>query len=192
MGSDVDQRVKTTRHLLRRGLISLLEQRPLTDISITELCRQSGINRGTFYAHYKDINDLHRCIEEEVFAQIQKTLTAHTDLSASIHESKEHHSIYYAVFDFLQHSSDFRSLLMNSHAYTPLLQKLLAVGYDIFVAEYRRIHSGPGEEQIRFAFHFIAAGILSLSKEWIAGGRKEPVEWMARKTEQMALACIKA
>jgi len=192
MGSDVDQRVKTTRHLLRRGLINLLEQKPLADISITELCRQSGINRGTFYAHYKDIGDLHKCIEEEVFAEIQKTLIDHTVHTAGSRSYKEEPSIYYAVFDFLQHSSDLRSLLMNSHAYHPLLQKLLAVGYDIFAAEYHRLHKGPGEEQIRFAFHFIAAGILSLSKEWIAGGRKEPVEWMARKTEQMALACIKA
>lgn len=191
MGKDIDQRVKMTRLMLRRGLISLLEQKPLADISITELCRHSGINRGTFYAHYRDIGDLHRSIEEEVFAEIQKTLITHAIHPAGARSAKEP-SIYYAVFDFLQHSSDFRSLLMNSHAYNPLLQKLLAIGYEIFEAEYRRLHPGPGEEQIRFAFHFVAAGLLSLLREWIAGGRKEPVDAMAKKTEQLALACIRA
>lgn len=191
MDKDIDQRVKMTRLMLRRGLISLLEQKPLGDISITELCHHSGINRGTFYAHYKDIGGLHRSIEEEVFAEIQKTLTAHAVHPAGARSLKEP-SIYYTVFDFLQHSSDFRSLLMNSHAYNPLLQKLLAIGYEIFEAEYRRLHPGPGEDQIRFAFNFIAAGLLSLLKEWIAGGRKESVDVMAKKTEQLALACIKA
>lgn len=191
MEKELDQRVRMTKLLLRRGLIGLLEQKQLKDISVTELCRLSGINRGTFYAHYKDIDDLHRSIEEEVFAEIQKTLDAHPIHPAGYRAEKEQ-SIYYAVYDFLEHSGDLRSLLMNSQAYNPLLQKLLAIGYEKFASEYRKLHPGPEEDQIRFTFEFVAAGLLSLLKEWIAGGRREPVELMARRTEQLTLACIKA
>ncbi len=191
MEKETDQRVRMTKLMLRRGLIGLLEKKQLKDVSVTELCRQSGINRGTFYAHYKDIDDLHRSIEEEVFAEIQKTMEAHPIHPAGYRALKEQ-SIYYAVYDFLDHSGDLRSLLMNSQAYNPLLQKLLALGYDKFVSEYRRLHPGPDEDQIRFTFHFVAAGFLSLLKEWIGSGRREPVELMAKRTEQLALACIKA
>ena len=191
MEKETDQRVKMTRLLLRRGLISLLEEKRLGEISVTELCRLSGINRGTFYAHFQDINDLHRSIEEEVFEEIQRTLNAHPAHPTGFRAGKEQ-SIYYAVYDFLQQSSDFRSLLMNSQAYNPLLQKLLALGYGIFAAEYKRLHPGKEEEQIRFVFNFVAAGLLSLLKEWIAGGRRESVDEMAKQTEKVALACIMA
>ncbi len=191
MDKELDHRIKLTKLLLRRGLIGLLEQKQLKDVSVTELCRQSGINRGTFYAHYKDIDDLHRGIEEEVFAEIQKTMDSHPVHPAGFRAAKEQ-SIYFAVYDFLEHSGDLRSLLMNSQAYNPLLQKLLAIGYERFAAEYRRLHPGPDESHIRFVFNFVAAGFLSLLKEWIAGGRREAVELMAKRTEQLALACIKA
>ncbi len=190
MEKEADQRVRMTKMLLRRGLIDLLEKKQLRDISVTELCRQSGINRGTFYAHYKDIDDLHRGIEEEVFAEIQKTMDAHPIHPAGYRAEKEQ-TIYYAVYDFLEHSGDLRSLLMNSQAYNPLLQKLLTIGYEKFAMEYRRIHPGTGEDQIRFTFNFVAAGFLNLLKEWIANGRREPVELMAKRTEQLALACIR-
>ncbi len=191
MGKELDQRVRMTKLMLRRGLIGLLEQKQLKDISVTELCRLSGINRGTFYAHYTDIDDLHRSIEEEVFSEIQKTLDTHPIHPAGFRAVREQ-SIYYAVYDFLQQSGDLRSLLMNSQAYNPLLQKLLALGYEKFASEYRRLHPGPKEEQIRFTFSFVAAGFLSLLKDWIRNGLKEPVELMAKRTEQLVLACIKA
>lgn len=191
MDKELDQRVRMTKLMLRRGLIGLLEQKQLKDISVTELCRQSGINRGTFYAHYTDIDDLHRSIEEEVFAEIQKTLDAHP-IHPALYRTVKEQTIYDAVYGFLKQSGDLRSLLMNSQAYNPLLQKLLAIGYEKFAEEYRKLHPGPEEEQIRFTFNFVAAGFLSLLKEWIAGGRKEPVELMAKRTEQLVLACIKA
>ncbi len=191
MEKELDQRVRMTKLLLRRGLIGLLERKQPKDISVTELCRQSGINRGTFYAHYKDIDDLHRSIEEEVFAEIQKTLDAHPIQTAGFRAEKEQ-TIYYAIYDFLAHSNDLRSLLMNSQAYNPLLQKLLNIGYEKFATEFRRLHPATGEDQVRFTFNFVAAGFLSLLKEWIAGGRKEPVELAAKRTELLALACIKA
>lgn len=191
MEKELDQRVRMTKMMLRRGLIGLLEKKQLKDISVTELCRQSGINRGTFYAHYKDIDDLHRSIEEDVFAEIQKTLDAHPIHPAGYRAEKEQ-TIYYAVYDFLDHSSDLRSLLMNSQAYNPLMQKLLVIGYEKFASEYRRLHPGWEEGQIRFTFNFVAAGFLNLLKDWISGGRKEPVDAMAKRTEQLALACIKA
>ncbi len=190
MEKEMDQRVRMTKLMLRRGLIGLLEKKQLKDVSVTELCRQSGINRGTFYAHYKDIDDLHRSIEEDVFAEIQKTMDAHPIHPAG-HRAEKKQTIYYAVYEFLDHSSDLRSLLMNSQAYNPLLQKLLVIGHEKFASEYRRFHPGPEEGQIRFTFNFVAAGLLNLLKDWISSGRKEPVDVMAKRTEQLALACIK-
>lgn len=45
-------RVELTKRLLKEGLIRCLKQKPLSKISITELCEESGINRTTFYNHY--------------------------------------------------------------------------------------------------------------------------------------------
>ena len=48
-----DQRVIITKMMLKEALLKLLHTRQLNKITITDLCRESGINRATFYRHYE-------------------------------------------------------------------------------------------------------------------------------------------
>lgn len=43
---------------IRRAFIQLLEQRPLSEITVKLIVETCGINRKTFYNHYRDIPDL--------------------------------------------------------------------------------------------------------------------------------------
>ena len=43
---------------MNRALVSLLEKRDLEYITISDICREAGVNRSTFYLHYETIGDL--------------------------------------------------------------------------------------------------------------------------------------
>lgn len=58
MAKKENQRIILTKRLLQEGLLRLLETKDLDKISVTELCRESGINRATFYNHYGSPQDL--------------------------------------------------------------------------------------------------------------------------------------
>ena len=47
-----NQRTRLTKRLLQEALLHLLQAKSLDKISVSELCRQAGINRSTFYRHY--------------------------------------------------------------------------------------------------------------------------------------------
>ncbi len=49
----IDTRVILTRRLLKEGLIRCIAEKPISKITVSDLCRQSGINRTTFYNHYE-------------------------------------------------------------------------------------------------------------------------------------------
>ncbi|HSI67417.1 MAG TPA: TetR-like C-terminal domain-containing protein [Planococcus sp. (in: firmicutes)] len=66
-----DLRVIKTKETLHEALIHLLNGKPLTDISVTEMCREARVNRGTFYLHYGKVEDLF----EEYFKEIMTDLT---------------------------------------------------------------------------------------------------------------------
>ena len=53
-----NQRIALTKRMLQEGLLKLLETKDLDKISVTELCRASGVNRATFYNHYSSPQDL--------------------------------------------------------------------------------------------------------------------------------------
>ena len=50
-----DLRIIKTKEALRSALLSVLKQKPLESISVSELCRVAKVNRGTFYLHYETV-----------------------------------------------------------------------------------------------------------------------------------------
>ena len=45
----------STREALKSALLRLLEERPLREITVKDLVQSCGVNRNTFYYHFKDI-----------------------------------------------------------------------------------------------------------------------------------------
>ena len=71
MAQKENQRIALTKKLLQEGLLRLLEQKTLDRISVTELCRESGINRATFYNHYNSPQDLLNNIEDKIAHELR-------------------------------------------------------------------------------------------------------------------------
>ena len=68
-----DMRVILTKRLLREGLLSLLKEKPLSRITVTDLCQASGVNRATFYNHYETVPMILRDILREYAEKIEQT-----------------------------------------------------------------------------------------------------------------------
>lgn len=58
----VDRRIKRTKQSLKDALISLIEEKELASISITDIVNKSDVNRSTFYTHFRDKDELLNCI----------------------------------------------------------------------------------------------------------------------------------
>ncbi|MFD1713707.1 TetR/AcrR family transcriptional regulator [Amnibacterium flavum] len=47
----MDPRFKRSRDLLRAAVYELAGERPITEVSVSDLCRRAGVSRDTFYRH---------------------------------------------------------------------------------------------------------------------------------------------
>ena len=74
MAQKENQRIALTKKLLQSGLLRLLEAKSLDSISVTELCRESGINRATFYNHYNSPQDLLCDIEYKMTEELNQII----------------------------------------------------------------------------------------------------------------------
>jgi hypothetical protein len=54
----IDPRVLRTRQFLQDALISLIMEKGFDNVQIQEITERAGLNRSTFYLHYRDKNDL--------------------------------------------------------------------------------------------------------------------------------------
>jgi AcrR family transcriptional regulator len=68
--NEADPRIARTRDKLGEALIALMQQKPFDDITVQEVLDRAGIGRSTFYAHYRDKNDLLMSDVEDFFGMI--------------------------------------------------------------------------------------------------------------------------
>lgn len=65
MSENIDTRIIVTKRMLKEGMFRLLKIKPLSKITVTDLCSESKINRTTFYNHYNSIVDILKDIAME-------------------------------------------------------------------------------------------------------------------------------
>src|SRR5690242_6450230 len=71
-GIKENRRVLYTKKIIKESLIDLLQHKKIHEVTVTDICKKSDINRGTFYTHYKDTYDLLKSLEDELFNQISE------------------------------------------------------------------------------------------------------------------------
>lgn len=63
----------TAREALKKAFVSLLETRPLRDITVQSVVQACGVNRNSFYYHFKDI---HALLEEVLGDAVDRIIAA--------------------------------------------------------------------------------------------------------------------
>lgn len=71
-----DKRIRYTKMFLKEALIKLMNEKPISRITIKELCEEAEINRATFYAHYRDQYDLLEQTEMELVDNLLQYLNS--------------------------------------------------------------------------------------------------------------------
>lgn len=74
-----DRRVKRTKKLLRDSLFTLLQEKSINEITVTELTEIADINRATFYFYYTDIMDMLDQIQNEAYELFEDVLVGTED-----------------------------------------------------------------------------------------------------------------
>ncbi|MFH5824095.1 TetR/AcrR family transcriptional regulator [Georgenia sp. AZ-5] len=54
----MDPRTRRTLDALQRALTELLDTTPLSQVTVSELCRVAGVHRTTFYKHFQTVGEL--------------------------------------------------------------------------------------------------------------------------------------
>lgn len=84
-----NQRVAMSKRLLKEGLLRMLETQELDKVNVSALCRESGINRATFYRHYTCPRDVLLDLEQDVVQRMGQNLkrpTSHQEAKAWLEE----------------------------------------------------------------------------------------------------------
>lgn len=159
----MDRRVRRTQALLLQGLIQLMEEKDIKDISVKELSDLADINRGTFYLHYSDVYDMLGKIEEELFQEFNTILER--DLAASNTDLVIPKPVLLDLFIFLDHNRSLARVLIGPHGDLTFLNRLKEL-----VKEKLRIMMDNAEcsvEHFEYFYSFMVSGCLGIIECWL-------------------------
>lgn len=184
-----DHRTRVSKLLIRQAFMQLLRRKPMRDISIKELCEAAGINRSTFYAHYTDLGDLLRRIEEEMLAEFEQAMAP---LLEESEKSFNPVAISAAIFRCLKDNSDLCTVTLGEYGDKAFLSRLLSIGRERCIATYLKHYPHASPRQIEYFYAFASAGCIGLLRKWLDDGMAVSAEEVARAAEALMLRGIGA
>ena len=67
-----------SKALIKRALLELMQEKSFDKISVSDIVRKAEINRGTFYAHFKNPHDVLLRIQDDMFSELTAVLNKYS------------------------------------------------------------------------------------------------------------------
>ena len=153
-----DKRIRRTKKLLRQALTRLMQQKDFQSITVTDVVREADINRGTFYAHYRDED----CRGMIAAFRPSETVTLKLVLSR--------------LMDYLEENREIVTALIKVNAPDGFGKKMIGVIEEcrMELLPYRSVEDA-------YAARFLATGVIGMTEKWITESQPIP------KTEMVSL-----
>ncbi len=169
-----DRRVKRTKKNLRNSLFSLLEEKSINQITVTELTTLADVNRSTFYLYYNDIYDMMEKIQQEIYSVFVDTVVCFQSDFSDVESFVTYCSRF---LEFCKENYQVCRFITRNDCNNHLAEKIkLAVRCVIpDSAGYF-----PDGDPRNYLTTFALSGMLATILEWMNNGMKIPTEDMAR------------
>ena len=177
-----DRRSQRTRHLLSAALVELIREKDYNTITVSDIIERANVGRSTFYAHYRDKDDL-------FVGEMDRVIEL---LSGSVPRQEE--LPYFPSLGLFRHiGEEFE--LYKALVWTP--------GIDLLIKHMQKVLSQRIEqalEKSRQQFdmplpvlaNFIAGTFLTLLKWWLENKRIYSPEQMDEMFKKLTLQGIRS
>lgn len=168
--------VRNTKKRLKDSLITLLKEKPASDITVKELCELADINRGTFYYHYTDIFDMIKKVEEDFFKEFNDLIRP---MKATIPPEGDPYLTLTKVFSFFYKHYEWSQIMLGPNGDMSFIQRLKNLVDEKCSSLWKEAGLALNFDEYELFNSFIINGYVGLLETWLRTGRKQKPEEMA-------------
>ena len=154
-----NKRRRESAERIKNAFLELLEEKELSQIKVSQICKEADINRSTFYSAYADIYDLADKIRKEMESEVNFLFSKEETLKFNLAE----------FLKLLQHIKE------NQKLYTFFFK----LGYDsdnIRFYNFEDMWEEFDKQYINYHIVFFKNGFNAIVKLWLENGCKESPE----------------
>lgn len=171
----MDKRIEANRNTRLRiilATVGLLEDKRLSDISVTEIVEKAGVARASYYRNFAS--------KEDVLTEAGRMII--DDFRKSMEGVAQGCCAYEGVLKAFRYFLSYREPVLRFHraGYTAIYEGL----FQDYIEE--EACGADADDAARYRASFFAGALFSVYVAWLEGGMKEPPEEMARTFCTMA------
>jgi AcrR family transcriptional regulator len=175
-----DRRIERTKQQLRAAVLGLAETKDFSSLTVHEITRQAGVNRATFYQHYRDKDEL---IEEAVEALLHELFGACAPVLAGIErlEPDVVHPSVVALFEQIAKRAPLYRRLIGHGGSAYFIRRFQERNAELSLIVLRHMHGASIDVRIPAVAraHFAASATTGMLSYWLEEGSAESIETIA-------------
>ncbi len=164
-----------------KALISLLEKKDFSYITVSEICKTAGVNRSTFYLHYETVGDLLEETTRYLLDDFMSCFPMDAEQLAAHYRDGDSHQLNFITAQYLHPYLTY--IRDNRRVFSTVLSNGSSFGFEgIFNRLYRHIFD-PILERFHYptahrpyVMRFYLNGLNAVVTEWLRHGCEQSVE----------------
>lgn len=172
------------------ALIKLLDKHEFSDITVSEICREAGVNRSTFYAHYDNTYDLLQETRKDFFRSFLNSFE-NEDISLE-HLSAEETSVFvspkYLVpfLEFMKQNRKMFQTYMNNLDFIDTEEVFSFFRNTVFAPIIYKFHPA-NPNIILYMTTFFVQGVFTIVLEWLSNDCEDDVSLIC----EVIMMCVR-
>lgn len=157
-----------SKNLIKKALAKLIHEKDISKITVSDIIREADISRGTFYAHFSDINSVVEQIECE---EVQKLMDFVDRFK--VESAVDNTPLFInKVCDYLYRDMEYYKMLANSKILNNFISRLVNIYYDSLI-EVMNVKGSPEEQnKANIYLLYITSGAKDVLIAWLNGDLK--------------------
>ena len=182
----MDKRVMKTKRAIHEAMTKLINEKPIEEITVTELADAAEINRKTFYNYYSSVYMVAEEMEDEIIARFEETLRK-IDFDTLLMNPQ---TTFITLAKLITSDLDFYGNILTNRNQLFFLQKIITSLKQRIMTLYADEFS-MDRELVEYVLDYIVAGLVSVYQRWFMSGRKMDIESLSRNVSTLAVYGIK-
>ena len=183
----MDKRIMKTKRAIHAAMSKLLADKPIDEITVTELSEAAEINRKTFYNYYSSVYMVAEEMEDEIGARFDETLRR-IDFDTLL---KDPQTTFNTLARLIASDLDFYGNILTNRNQVIFLQKIISSLKERVMTLYASQISADAE-LVEYVLEYIVAGMVSVYQRWFISGMKTDIEMLSRQISTLAVYGIAA
>lgn len=178
----MDNRVRYTKMVLQQALLKILKTKHIDKVTIKEICEEAKVNRGTFYLHYSNPNDLLMEIEQQFIEENMAYFSPYMTDVSQIDQLA-------GMFTCILRNQEICRIIMGKNGNPRFLERIQGMIRENVVDGWCKEFPSYMRADLDYVFDFVFTGSMRLILNWLEDNHGMSTADLASRLDRLGHYC---